>query len=58
LVLCNKVEFCFAVLENSLTFAPEFRHHSGGVRKDLIEKSVIEIIFNLQILAKFEMERR
>ena len=26
----------------------EFRHHSGGVRKDFIEKGVIEIIFYIQ----------
>ena len=43
--LCNKVPFCFAVSENSITFTPEFRRHSGGMRKDFIEKGVIEIIF-------------
>ena len=46
--LCNKVQFCFAVSENSLTFTPEFRRHSGGVRKDFTEKGVIEIIFYIQ----------
>ena len=40
-----KTCFCFAVSENSITFTPEFRRHSGGVRKDFIEKGVIEIIF-------------
>jgi hypothetical protein len=43
--ICYKDLFYFAVSENSITFTPEFRHHSGGVRKDFIEKGVIEIIF-------------
>ena len=40
--------FIFVVSENSITFTPEFRRHSGGVRKDFIEKGVIEIIFDVQ----------
>ena len=55
-VYATKTRFVFAVLENSITFAPEFRHYSGGVRKDLIEKGVIEIIFISEILAKFHLE--
>lgn len=35
--------FIFVVLGNSITFTLEFRRHSGGVRKDFIEKGVIEI---------------
>ena len=35
--------FIFVVSENSITFTPEFRRHSGGVRKDFTEKGVIEI---------------
>ena len=46
--LCNKVQFCFALSGNSLTFTTEFRRHSGGVRKDFTEKGVIEIIFDVQ----------
>ena len=34
----------FAVSGNNITFTLEFRHHSGGVRKDLTVKGVIEII--------------
>ena len=41
--LCNKVQFCFAVSENSITFTPEFRRHSGGVRKDFIEKVLLKL---------------
>ena len=44
-VYATKSSFVFAVSENSITFTPEFRHHSGGVRKDLTVKGVIEIIF-------------
>ena len=29
--------------KNSITFTHEFRRHSGGVRKDFIEKGVIEV---------------
>ena len=57
-VYATKTRFVFAVLENSITFAPEFRRHSGGMRKDFIEKGVIEIIFISEILAKFDLERR
>ena len=35
--------FIFVVSGNSITFTLEFRHYSGGVRKDFIEKGVIEI---------------
>jgi hypothetical protein len=35
----------FAIPEKTCNFAFEFRRHSGGVRKDFIEKGVIEIIF-------------
>ena len=35
--------FIFVVSGNSITFTPEFRRHSGGVRKDFIGKGVIEI---------------
>ena len=34
--------------EKTCIFAREFRRHSGGVRKDFIEKGVIEIIFRTQ----------
>ena len=34
--------------EKTCIFAREFRRHSGGVRKDFIEKGVIEIIFDVQ----------
>ena len=45
-VLCGQFfMFIFVVSENSITFTPEFRRHSGGVRKDFTEKGVIEIIF-------------
>ncbi len=47
-VYVTKSRFVFAVSENSITFTPEFRRHSGGVRKDFIEKGVIEIIFYIQ----------
>ena len=58
-VLCGQIfMFMFVVSGNCLTFAPEFRHYSGGVRKDFIEKGVIEIIFISEILAKFDLERR
>jgi hypothetical protein len=33
-------------LKKFVPLPPEFRRHSGGVRKDFIEKGVIEIIFN------------
>jgi hypothetical protein len=48
----------FAIPEKISTFTLEFRRHSGGVRKDFIEKGVIEIIFISEILAKFDLERR
>jgi hypothetical protein len=35
----------FAIPVKNCNFAFEFRRHSGGVRKDFIEKGVIEIIF-------------
>ena len=35
--------FIFVVSGNSITFTLEFRPHWGGVRKDFIEKGVIEI---------------
>ena len=45
-VLCGQIfMFMFVVSGNSTTFTPEFRRHSGGVRKDFTEKGVIEIIF-------------
>ena len=31
-----------------LPLPPEFRRHRGGIRKDFIEKGVIEIIFYIQ----------
>jgi hypothetical protein len=31
-----------------ISLSPEFRRHSGGVRKDFTEKGVIEIIFYIQ----------
>ena len=39
----KKVQFCFALSGNSLTFTIEFRRHWGGVWKDFTEKGVIEI---------------
>ena len=45
-VLCGQIfMFMFVVSGNCITFAHEFRCHSGGVRKDLTVKGVIEIIF-------------
>ena len=35
----------FVIPRKTCIFTPEFRRHSGGVRKDFIEKGVIEIIF-------------
>ena len=42
-IFMQKVQFCFALSGNSLTFTTEFRRHWGGVWKDFIEKGVIEI---------------
>ena len=39
-----------------LPLSTKFRRHSGGMRKDFIEKGVIEIIFISEILAKFHLE--
>ena len=45
-VICGQIfMLIFAVSGIFITFVHEFRHYSGGVRKDLIEKGVIEIIF-------------
>ena len=45
-VICGQIfMLIFAVSGIFITFVPEFRRHSGGVRKDFIEKGVIEIIF-------------
>jgi hypothetical protein len=45
-VICAQIfMFIFVVSGNSTTFTPEFRRHSGGVRKDFYEKGVIEVIF-------------
>jgi hypothetical protein len=33
----------FVIPRKTCIFTPEFRRHSGGVRKDFIEKGVIEI---------------
>ena len=49
---------CLLSREIVLPLSPEFRGHSGGVRKDFTEKGVIEIIFISEILAKFDLERR
>jgi hypothetical protein len=38
----------FVIPRKTCIFTPEFRRHSGGVRKDFIEKGVIEIIFYIQ----------
>ena len=35
----------FVIPRKTCIFTPEFRRHSGGVRKDFTEKGVIEIIF-------------
>ena len=42
-IFMQKVQFCFALSGNSLTFTTEFRRHWGGVWKDFTEKGVIEI---------------
>ena len=39
----QKVQFCFTLSGNRLTFTTEFRRHWGGVWKDFTEKGVIEI---------------
>ena len=51
--LYNKVQFCFAISGNSLTFTTEFRRHCGGVWKDFTEKGVIEILIYKHIFMKF-----
>ena len=38
----------FVIPRKTCIFTPEFRRHSGGVRKDFTEKGVIEIIFDVQ----------
>ena len=43
MIFMQKVQFCFALSGNSLTFTTEFRRHWGGVWKDFTEKGVIEI---------------
>lgn len=48
-VICGQIFILiFVISENCITFVHEFRHYSGGVRKDFIEKGVIEIIFYIQ----------
>ena len=47
-LFCSLGKLCYLCLE--------FRHHSGGVWKDLTVKGVIEIIFISEILAKIHLE--
>ena len=43
-VLCGQIfMFMFVVSGNCITFAHEFRCHSGGVRKYLIEKVLLKL---------------
>ena len=47
--ICGQIfMLIFAVSGIFITFVHDFRHYSGGVRKDFIEKGVIEIIFDVQ----------
>ena len=44
----QKVQFCFALSGNSLTFTTEFRRHWGGVWKDFTEKVLLRLIIYKQ----------
>ena len=50
-VLCGQIfMFMFVVSGNSIIFTTEFRRHRDGVRKNFIEKGVIEILIYKHIL--------
>ena len=47
-IFMQKVQFCFALSGNSLTFTIEFRRHWGGVWKDFTEKVLLKLIIYKQ----------